>query len=76
MLTFALLGCSNTTKESQMSQFKGLWKMHSHEIQNDDGNWVNHIWMNDGVGYIIYDGDGRMAVHITPKDYSNKKVNW
>jgi hypothetical protein len=32
--------------------------------------------MNEGVGYIIYDGEGHMAVHITPKDYRNKKVNW
>ena len=32
--------------------------------------------MQEGIGHIIYDGEGHMAVHITPKDYSTKKVNW
>lgn len=76
ILIIALLSCSKTSKESQMAQFNGLWKMHSHEIQDDNGSWTNHNWMNEGVGYIIYDGEGHMAVHITPKDYSSKKVNW
>ena len=59
-----------------MAQFKGLWKMYSHEIQDDNGKWINHNWMKDGIGYIIYDGEGHMAVHITPKDYGEKKINW
>lgn len=76
ILITTLLSCSKTSKERQMAQFKGLWKMHSHEIQDDNGNWDIHNWMNGGVGYVIYDGDGHMAVHITPKDYDKKKVNW
>lgn len=68
-----LIGCTN---DNQMAQFKGLWKMQSHEIQDGNGDWINHNWMNGGIGYIIYDGEGHMAVHITPKDFSAKKVNW
>ena len=30
-------------------------------------------WASDGTGYIIYDGKGHMAVHITPKIYSDYK---
>ena len=68
--------CSNNSEQSPMGQFRGLWKMYSHEIKDDNRNWVEHNWMNGGVGYIIYDGEGHMAVHITPQGYQNTKVNW
>ena len=58
-----------------MKQFKGLWTMYSHEIQEENGSWESHNWMKDGTGYIIYDGEGHMAVHITPKGYSSKEIN-
>lgn len=76
VIVTSFFGCANDSNDNQMAQFKGLWKMYSHEIQIENGKWIDHIWMKEGKGYIIYDGEGHMAVHITPKDYRSKKINW
>ena len=43
-----------------------MYKLHSIEVQDSAGVY-HHEWASDGTGYIIYDGLGHMAVHITPK---------
>ena len=70
------ISCNDGNLDSAMEQFEGLWKLHRHEIRNSQGQWVEHDWMKDGTGYLLYDGEGHMSMHITPKDYKKKRVNW
>ena len=51
----------------------GMYKLSSIEVQDSAGKY-HHEWASDGTGYIIYDGLGHMAVHITPKSY--KEYKW
>ena len=64
--------CTNKTKTASHEQLAGMYKLHSIEVQDAAGIY-HHEWASDGTGYIIYDGLGHMAVHITPKTYSDYK---
>jgi len=65
----ACMGKSTTDPNEQLA---GMYKLHSIEVQDSTGEY-HHEWASDGTGYIIYDGKGHMAVHITPKNYNEYK---
>ena len=60
------------TNNRPNEQLAGMYKFHSIEVQDSAGIY-HHEWASDGTGYIIYDGKGHMAVHITPKTYNEYK---
>ncbi|HVE62044.1 MAG TPA: lipocalin-like domain-containing protein [Chitinophagaceae bacterium] len=72
---FAILLSSCTSKQQTdiNSQLAGMYKLHSIEVQDSAGVY-HHDPSSDGTGYIVYDGKGHMAVHITPKEY--KEYQW
>jgi len=67
----AFFACVDSSK-SKNKQLAGMYKLYSIEVQDSMGKY-HHEWASDGTGYIIYDGQGHMAVHITPKMYQNYK---
>ena len=80
MIRFILLfipatfsACVERTTTGADKQLAGLYKLYSIEVQDSTGKYY-HEWASDGTGYIIYDGQGHMAVHITPKTY--KEYKW
>ena len=69
-----MTACSENTKKTKESQLAGLYKLYITELQDSTGTWHEDPWTKGGTGYIIYDGLGHMAVHITPEGY--KDYNW
>jgi len=65
--------CMDKPATRANKQLAGMYKLHSIEVQDSTGKY-QHEWASDGTGYIIYDGQGHMAVHITPKTY--KEYKW
>ncbi|MEM9918644.1 MAG: lipocalin-like domain-containing protein [Bacteroidota bacterium] len=71
-----MIACQPTPpKPSAMARFTGLWKMHIFEYRDSSGNWQEYFWNKGGTGYVIYDGMGHMAIHVTPKDYKQSVVS-
>jgi hypothetical protein len=68
-LVLIVTACSD--KRTNNSLLAGMYKLS--RIENFDT--ATKQWTEDGLGkggesYILYDGDGHMAVHITPKAYT------
>ena len=68
----SLVSCTNKRQKETTSELAGMFKLSSIQVQDSAGIY-HHEWASDGTGYIIYDGLGHMAVHITPKVYSEYK---
>jgi hypothetical protein len=73
LIVLMAIGCSDTKKNN--STLAGMYKLS--QIENFDT--ATKQWKEDGLGkdgdsYILYDGVGHMAVHITSKDY--KDFSW
>lgn len=62
-----LIACSNP-KESSTPTVTGLWKLHSMKIRNSEtGIWSDY---RGGMqGFLLYDGNQNMAIHLTDADY-------
>jgi hypothetical protein len=60
--------CRNSDNPSEMEQFRGLWSLYAMEQQDaETGEWKE--WRGGMQGYILYDGEGGMAVHLTTRGY-------
>lgn len=65
--------CTNKPASNRNELLAGMYKLASIQVQDSAGVYHDE-WASDGTGYIIYDGQGHMAVHITPKTY--KDYRW
>jgi hypothetical protein len=73
LIVLTAVGCSD--KQVSNPMLAGMYKLA--QIENFDT--TTKQWRADDLGaggesYILYDADGHMAVHITPKDY--KQFTW
>jgi Lipocalin-like domain len=68
-----LFACTDKPKTNRNELLAGMYKLYSIMVQDSAGVYHDE-WASDGTGYIIYDGKGHMAVHITPKVY--KEYKW
>jgi len=69
-LLMAFACSSNNPKSDPL--FHGMWKLDIFESYDSiSGTWSQ--WEHDQyqAGYILYDGKGHMAVHLTSKDYQD-----
>ena len=77
MLTYILFSCIliSACKESKpidkRSRLAGMYKLYISENIDSNGIWHEDPWTKGGTGYIVYDGMGHMAVHITRQGYNN-----
>jgi hypothetical protein len=73
LLVLTAMGCSDTKPNNSM--LAGMYKLS--QIENFDTTtkqWKADDLGRDGDSYILYDGVGHMAVHITSKGY--KDFTW
>ena len=73
LIPVLLSACVNKSTTSRDEQLAGMYKLYSIQVQDSAGEYQDE-WASDGTGYIVYDGKGHMAVHITPKVY--KEYKW
>src|SRR4030095_8272568 len=67
-----LSSCSE--KKDKRELLTGMYKLVIAENLDSTGVWREDPWTKGGTGYIVYDGLGHMAVHITRAGY--KDYNW
>jgi len=72
-ISVVLLSCTGKTKPDRKAQLAGMYKLYISENADSNGMWHEDPWTKGGTGYIIYDGIGHMAVHITRKGYHDYK---
>lgn len=72
LLTILLLSaCMETKPVDNRTRLAGMYKLHISENQDSNGVWHEDPWTKGGMGYIVYDGMGHMAVHITREGYND-----
>ena len=68
-----LISCHSQDKSK--NPIKGLWKLHAMEIRDStDASWSQ--WRDGMQGYLLYDGDGHMALHLTTLDYEKTPLSF
>ena len=66
-------GCVENKSVDKRSRLAGMYKLYISENADSNGIWHEDLWTKGGTGYIVYDGMGHMAVHITRKGYNDYK---
>jgi len=65
--------CADKSRQNRNSILAGMYKLYTIENKDSAGIWRQQEWARDGDGYIVYDGNGHMAVHIVPGGYKDYK---
>jgi hypothetical protein len=74
-LSLLLMACHHDIKPSDTNSFNGLWKLHIMEQKDSvTGNWQE--WREGMQGYILYDDQDHMAVHLTVRGYENTAMRF
>lgn len=70
-----LFACQQNKKELEEDPFHGLWSLVSMEQLNTETNqWEE--WRNGMQGYILYDGENNMSLHLTTKGYEKTAIRF
>lgn len=76
LLIFLTLYSCETKVSKTSSMFHGMWRLDRFEAYDSSSNtWSNAITRIGWNGYILYDGQGHMGVHLTPKGYKDFDTN-
>ena len=72
-LFFSVLvsACTDKSKSNRNALLAGMYKLYIAENADSNGVWREDPWTKGGTGYIVYDGMGHMAVHITRQGYND-----
>jgi hypothetical protein len=73
IISVLISACSGKSKTNRTAQLAGMYKLYISENADSNGVWHEDPWTKGGTGYIVYDGMGHMAVHITRKGYNDYK---
>ncbi|TVP53393.1 MAG: hypothetical protein EA341_01055 [Mongoliibacter sp.] len=75
---FLLIAFScNSNDPKNDPRFHGIWKLDIFEsFDSISGTWSYWEYDKYQAGYILYDGKGEMADHLTSKDYLNLIVRY
>ena len=71
IITVYIFACTDTSKPDRKRLLAGMYKLYIAENADSNGVWHEDPWTKGGTGYIVYDGIGHMAVHITRKGYND-----
>lgn len=66
-----LVSCGESKPVDKRARLAGMYKLYISENQDSNGVWHEDPWTKGGTGYIVYDGMGHMAVHITREGYND-----
>jgi hypothetical protein len=68
-------GCQQKNEQPVSNPFIGLWHLDVMEERDSmTGEWSE--WRNGMQGYILYDDNGDMAVHLTTKGYQDTDLRF
>jgi len=70
-IVIVLFGCGQQPPENRMSHLTGMYKLLISENEDSNGIWHEDPWTKGGEAYIIYDGLGHMAAHVTPAGFND-----
>jgi hypothetical protein len=66
------LGGCETSGPKENERFSGMWRLDKFEAMDSRTNtWADDSTKIGWSGYILYDGQGHMGVHLTPKAYQD-----
>lgn len=72
LLTLVTIYGCNTNTQRPESQFQGMWRLDKFEqLDSLAGQWIDDPARIGWSGYILYDGQGHMGVHLLPKGYTD-----
>ncbi|MBL7909601.1 MAG: lipocalin-like domain-containing protein [Bacteroidia bacterium] len=78
-LLFLLLFVSAKSQKktaTSVEQFKGLWILDKYELYDSiSKKWSTETARMGYNGYILFDGNGHMALQITPAEYADFDIN-
>ena len=76
LLIFLTLYSCGTNEAKTSSKFHGMWRLDKWEAFDSLTNtWTDDTTRVGANGYILYDGQGHMGVHLTPKGYKDFDTN-
>lgn len=65
--------CQN--KETETSKIEGLWKLESMKVRDTvDNTWSDYKGGMDG--YLLYDGNGHVSLHLYENGYENAEIEF
>ena len=72
LLTFLTIYSCGSKDTKSNDKFSGMWRLDKFEAFDS----LTNTWTDDSTrvgwnGYILYDGQGHMGVHLTPKGYKD-----
>ena len=70
MSVILYVGCQQPANLSSSETLAGLWTLHSMESYNANTDTYEE-WRDGMQGYILYDGDGHLALNLSSKDYQD-----
>jgi hypothetical protein len=72
LIMFATIySCSTKTQQAD-NKFDGMWRLDKFESFDSLANrWTDDLTRIGYTGYILYDGQGHMGVHLIPKGYKD-----
>lgn len=73
LILLQIVACTGKPKHDKRELLAGMYKLYIAENMDSNGMWHEDPWTKGGTGYIVYDGMGHMAVHITRKGYNDYK---
>ena len=72
---FMVFSCQKKKIRKEENPFHGLWSLVIMEqLNSDTGQWEE--WRNGMQGYILYDGNNNMSVHLTTKGYDKTDIQF
>ncbi len=75
LMTVLLFACNTKIKQLETNKLSGLWSLYIMEQQDSiTGGW--HEWRNGMQGYILYDDNNHMSLHLTTKGYQNTNLEF
>lgn len=70
---FVLLGCEK--KIPQKPTLSGLWKLESMKVRDTVSNTWSH-YKGGMDGYLLYDGNGHVSLHLYEKGYEKSGIEF
>lgn len=73
--SYLISGCSVSNNSSETKSIKGLWELFSMEVKDrNTGDWKHY--RNGMQGYLLYDGNKNMTIHLTDQGYENTALEF
>lgn len=73
-IVLGLNSCHDESFETNTLPILGLWQLHTMEIKDSLNHWQE--WRDGMGGYLLYDENNHVALHLFPKDYKNYKPHF